>query len=216
MADGGACSTALKVEEQAWRNMRLSSSKAEEYHRQARLEALKAPAASLPWLLSTMRLKENLEWAKEWVSHPEGLRCFCFDYQCFTRIVQPPRHQWRRSAAGRCQVLQRVYRLGDEARIDWKPPDDEEHVGGFDDDDDDDEGRPAPTGDDKYGFALLMGVLAAWSARGQGLFDREERGPRAPFLPSYLEGLDQLGSSTARSWKEAEAEGASILRTDDV
>ena len=159
VADGGACSTALKVEEQVWRNMRLSSSSAEGYHRSARLECMRAPAASLPWLLSTMRFKENLQWAKEWVSHPEGLRCFCFDYQCFTRIVQPPRHQWRRSVVGRRRVLERVYRLGDEARIEWKFSDDDEHIGGFDKDDDDDDDTPAPKGDEKHALGLLREFL---------------------------------------------------------
>ena len=106
----------------------MSSSLAEGYHRSARLEKLRAPPSSMPWLLSTMRLKENMALAEEWCSTPEGRRSFSFDYLCYTRILQPPKRQWKRCKCGKKKVFATVYHLKDQARIDWEfvESDDEE------------------------------------------------------------------------------------------
>ena len=79
----------LKSEELVFKNIPLSSSRAEGYHRTTRLSKIRGSASSIPWILSSSRIVQNLELIEAITDESElGVLCFSAEYRSFSRILQ--------------------------------------------------------------------------------------------------------------------------------
>ena len=79
----------LKAEETIYRNVPLSSSAAEGYHRTTRLSKIRGSAASIPWILSSSRIVQNLDLIEAITDESElGALCYSAEYRSFSRILQ--------------------------------------------------------------------------------------------------------------------------------
>jgi hypothetical protein len=90
LAGGGDASgdLLLAAEQKVWERMSLCSDPAEGYHRSVRLETKRASSAKLPFVFSTLRLKQNLDLARRWCSTPEGEKSFVYNFVNYSRILQ--------------------------------------------------------------------------------------------------------------------------------
>lgn len=79
----------LKAEQEVYRRIPLSSSRAEGYHRTTRLSKIRGASSKVPWILSSCRLNQNLDVIEDMIEDTElGGQCFEAEFRSFSRVLQ--------------------------------------------------------------------------------------------------------------------------------
>ena len=80
--DASEVSQDLPAEEAIMQRIPLSSQAAEGAHRQTRLVKVRAPASAIPWILASVRVHQNIEWARSWVENENPDAAATFHFEC--------------------------------------------------------------------------------------------------------------------------------------
>lgn len=100
--------------------MRLSSSAAEGWHRSTRLVKVRGNRSQGPWLLSSVRLEQNLEIVKDFLECQGGPEVVRYEFMNASRILQRTKQkQWRPKKQPFAETLAQVYRLGKYSTVVW-------------------------------------------------------------------------------------------------
>ena len=110
----------LMYEESIFRMMPMSSERAEGEHRDSTLSKKRAANARAAWVLSTNRLRQNLDLMNRTCETEEGKNMMSFEFRHFSRILQSqPRNEWRKGKLKSSDIVKHVYRLEHFTRQDW-------------------------------------------------------------------------------------------------